>query len=367
MNIKKLSEIEKLSVSYNFPFEDVLFIDFNRQGVVMDTDFERIRFYFQLSENPYFKESRKSGIKNFFFAVPTHSGISNYNLKDSSLYLESEKIGTVHDIQNDTCDSSYPRRDGTVLNLNPKSKSTCHGCAFCHTFKQTAKDISKLSTEEFLIKYIEEWLKKYKKPDLSYLYRVDIVTGCYGSEEEVLKMLFLIRNICLRYNYKGEIFYFGSEITSKRAFDRLKEIEPFALCLSLECFKNRDKLLRFHKAGISLEGAKEILNMSKEKGFGTHFSYVLGIEPLEVVLEKMKEFLPYINRLPVVNIFQPHTKDQIKLLTPEASELKYFLDVRKGLEKIFGPTGYRPRIWGNYRCLWYIKFQNEYLIGARLP
>jgi hypothetical protein len=300
--------------------------------------------------------------------MPTHSGISNYYLNGDTIYLEGKEVGTVREIENDTCDVTYPRRNGTVFNLNSKSRSSCRGCKFCPTFlEQTASDISELNPEDLIIKHIEEWLNKYEKSDLSYLHRVDVVTGCFGSEKEALEHLCLIRDIFSRYNYNGEIFYFGSEITSERAFDKLKEIEPFALCLSLECFENRDKILRWHKARISLEDAKEILAMCKERGFGTHFSYVLGIEPLELVLEKMEEFLPYVNRLPVVNIYQPHTQGQRKLLVPEANELEYFLAARKGLEKIFGPTGYRPRTWGNYRCLWYLKFQDEYLTGERLP
>lgn len=362
-----LEEMCELSAFYGIPLEDILFIDLNRKGVIMDTDYERIRFYFTLYDSPYFKESRRINMRDFFFAVPTHSGFSNYYLDDSTLYLEDEGIGTVCGIENDTCDSTYPRRNGTVFNLNLKTKSKCRGCAFCHTFKQIARDVSELEAEDFMRRHIEEWLRKYKKSDLSYLYRVDVVTGCFGSEQDTLDALFLIRDVFSQYGYYGEIFYFGSEITSEHSFQKLEQIKPFSLCLSLECFSNRDKMLREHKARISLKNAKEILSMSKEKGFGTHFSYVLGLEPLGLASEKMEEFLPYINRLPVINLFQPHTQCQRELLIPEANELEYFLNARKRLEEIFGPSGYRPRTWGNYRCLWYLKFQDEYLGGERLP
>ena len=364
---KSFDRIKELSTLNDIPLEDALFIDMNRKGVIADTEHDRIRFYLRISDDPCFEESEKSGVKDFFFVVPTHSTISNYCIKNNVMLLEDKEIGTIPGIVNDTCDPIYPRRNGTVLNLNPHSKSTCHGCAFCHTFKQTGRDVSKLKTEDFIKKHIEEWLKKYGKNDLSYLHRVDVVTGCFGSEEEASNNLHLIRDITSKYNYNGEIFYFGSEITSQQTLDKLKGMEPFALCLSLECFEDRDRILKKHKSIISLEHAKEILGGSKEKGFGSQFSYVLGIEPLEVVLDGMEEFLPYVNRLPVVNVFQPHTQAQTKLLAPEAHELEYFLDARKGLEKMFGPTGYRPRIWGNYRCLWYLKFQDERLKGERLP
>lgn len=364
---KTLDDIADLAEKRGIPFEDVLFIDLNRKGVVIDTTFERIRFYFKPSNNGYFNESKQRGIEEFFFALPTHTGFSDYHLVDRRISLVDEEIGTVREIENDTCDSTYPRREGTVINLNPNSKSTCHGCAFCHTFKQDARDISELSIGDFITKHVEAWLKKYDKPNLSHLYRVDIITGCFGSEEETVRNLHLVRNIFSTYGYNDEIFYFGSEITSEQALDKLKEIEPFALCLSLECFENRSKLLREHKARISSESAKQILGMSKERGFGTHFSYVLGIEPVKVVLKGMEEFSPYINRLPVVNIFQPHTRGQKRLLVPEANEIEYFLNVREGLEKIFNGTDYKPRTWGNYRCLWYLKFQGKDLDGARLP
>ncbi|MFX1293578.1 MAG: hypothetical protein ACFFD2_01780 [Promethearchaeota archaeon] len=210
-------------------------------------------------------------------------------------------------------------------------------------------------------------MNKYKKSDLSYLYSVNVVTGCFSNVEEALKHIFLIREIFSRFNFFGPLFYLGSEITSDKAFNELEKIKPFTLCLSLECFSNRKRILRERKARISLEAAKEILNKSKDKGFGTHFSYVLGLESLELILEKMEDLLPFINKLPVINIFQPHSPTQRKLLIHEACKLEYFLEDRKELEKIFYKKGFRPRTWGNYRCLWYLKFKDEYLDGPRLP
>ncbi len=285
-----LKEINDLALSYDIPFEDVLFIDLNRKGVLTDLNYERVRFYFKITENSYFQESNALNIRDFFFAVPTHSGLSNYYLKDNILFLKSEKVGEVSGIENDTCEAIYPRREGTVFNLNTQPKSSCRGCAFCHTFKQTARDVSKMCANDLIVKYINQWLLKYNKHDLSHLYRVDIVTGCFGNEQKVLEHLNKVRIIFSRYNFNGEIFYFGSEITSAEAFNKLEKFKPFSLCLSLECFNNRKKLLRYNKAKLSLENAKYILSMSKERDFGSHFSYILGLEPLETVIPKMREF-----------------------------------------------------------------------------
>lgn len=362
-----LKEINELAESYDIPFEDVLFIDLNRKGVITDLNYERLRFYFKITENTYFQQSEKLNIKNFFFAIPTHSGISNYFLRGNSIFLNNEKIGEVWGIENDTCESVYPRREGTVFNLNTQPKSNCRGCVFCHTFTQTAKDVFQLNTDELIKFHIKNWLKKYNKSNLSHLYRVDVVTGCFGSEENVLNHLFKVRKLFSEYKFNGEIFYFGSEITSEGALNALIILKPFSLCLSLECFKRRREFLRHHKASISLKRAKEILDLAKDKDFGTHFSYILGLEPLDLVITKMKEFSAYINRLPVINLFQPHTLHQKKLLHPEALNLDYFLDARKDLEKLFVPFKFIPRTWGNYRCLWYLKFGETCLRDSRIP
>lgn len=364
---KTLEDINKFAERYGIPFEDTLFLDINRKGVVTNIDFERLRFYLRPSNNGHFHESRRMGIEEFFFALPTHSGISNYRLEDGTLSLEGEVIGTVREIENDTCDSTYPRREGTVINLNPNSKSQCHGCTFCHTFKQDAKDISDLSLEDFMKKHAEEWLRKYDMPDLSHLRSVATVTGCFDSEREVVDYLFMVRKVFAEYGYQGEVFYFGSEITSQDALDELREIAPFDLCFSLECFEDRERILKHHKGTVSLEQAKDVLRMSNERGFGTNFSYIIGMEPLAVVFTEMEECLPYITKLPVINVFQPHTEGQRRLYSPRAQQLEYFLDARQGLERMFVDAGLKPRIWENYRCLWYLKFGNEEITEARLP
>ena len=330
--IENLKDINDLALSYDIPFEDVLFIDLNRKGVKTNINYERLRFYFKITENSYFRESNKLNMRDFFFAVPTHSGLSNYYLKSNSIFLGHEKIGEVYNIENDTCESVYPRREGTVINLNTQPKSNCRGCAFCHTFKQTAKDIYNSKTNELIEKHIGNWLKKYNKHDLSHLYGIDVVTGCFGGEEKTLNHLTDVREIFSHYNCKSEIFYFGSEITSEMGFNELIKIKPFALCFSLECFENRKKMLRYNKAEISLEAVKEILIFSNERGFGTNFSYILGLEPLDVVISKMKEFLQYINKIPVINVFQPHSFNQRKLIAEDALNLEYFLKARKELE-----------------------------------
>lgn len=367
---ESLQSLDELAGMYDVPFEDVLFIDLNRKGIRSDVKHVRVRFYFRLSDNPYLKTSKETGIMDYFFAMPTQSGISNYYHTNSIIKLENqEEIGYVTRMVDDTVDSVYPRKNGTVMNLNPSLKSACTGCDFCYVDMLTPNDRDRIGTdaESFLVRQIEKWLKNYEKEDLSYLHRVDVVTGCFGGERKTVDNLFLIRDVFSRYNYGGEIFYLGSEITSDEALSELKEIGPFALCLTLECFDKRDDRLKSHKGKIGLDEAKRILGTAQDLCFGSQFTYIAGLEPLTRMLDGMEEFSPYINRLPVINIFQPHNLLQRTLLTTEAEGLEYFLKARKSIKKIFERRGFRPRTWGNYRSLWYLKMDDDILRGERLP
>jgi hypothetical protein len=280
---------------------------------------------------------------------------------------KDEKIGKIKNLANDTCDASYPRRGGTVLNLNPVSKSTCCGCKFCHTLLQDANDRQEnLQNISVLKKFIEQWLKKYKTFDLLHLIQVAIVTGCFGGEEKVIAYLQKLRNILDKYNFNGELFYYGSEITTKKSLDKLRKIKNFAICLSLECFENRKKLVRDIKTKITIDKAKEILKTAKENNFRVNFSYILGLESLEIIKRRFKELLPYINSFPVINVLQVH-RGQEKLRYSEAWKLDYYIKARKIIEDLFKNTKMRPRIWENYRSLWYLDFANEKLTDVRTP
>ena len=363
--IKDIKDINRLSKEYNIPFEDTLFISLNTTGVNADFPYKRLRFKLDLIENG----------GEFFFGLPVRPGDAPFSYKPTInehkgvLHLDSLLIGDVSEAFNDTCDSTYPRRDGSVLNFNSKSKSTCSGCSFCTTSGQTPKDRTNSLSESQSRNLLNEFRDMYNKPDLSHLVQVALVTGCFGSEEKVVNHLCNVREILKDYNYNGEIFYFGSEITSKESFDILKEkAEPFAFCLSVECFTRRHTLLRDIKSRISLDNILQILHNSQERGFQTNFSYIVGIDSLEEIKNNFPELLQVINRFPIINVFQPHyNPDQSNLRIEEAKKIEYYLDARKYFDSLFKETNLRPRTWENYRPLWYTTFADEELTGARLP
>ncbi len=364
--LKNPLEALTLSKVHDIPPEDILFLDFSLSGVTVNYPYARVRFEFTPQKKPYFKTSFQRNIPKYFFALPVNP-VSDYRIENNYLISKDEVVGEVKGLANDTCDSSYPRRGGTVLNLNPVSKSQCRGCRFCHTLLQDAKDREEnLQSESALTHFIIEWLKRYKASDLSRLIQVAIVTGCSGSEQKVVNSLKIVRKVLNKYGFTKELFYFGSEITTEKSLDEVKELKPFALCLSWEIFKNREKIVRDIKDRVTIKTAKKILGGAKKRGFRTNFSYILGLESLETMRKGFEELIPYINSFPVINVFQIH-RGQDKLRYSKAWEIDYYIKARKMVEKMFVNTDMRPRVWENYRSLWYLNFANEELSDFRTP
>lgn len=363
--IRNLSEALLLSEYYTIPLEEILFLDFSLNGIEFSFSYPRIRFKFIPEHKSWFKDSIQRGIKSYFFALPTSSK-STYCIKNKRLIINGRALGRVGKVEEDTCDSSYLRRKRTVLVFNPLSKSLCHGCKFCHTITQTPQDRKSLISKDEVRNFFGSWLDNQNLIDLSHLIQVSMVTGCFGSEKKVLEYLKMLRGILTRFGFKGTLFYYGSEITSEKGLEELKKISPFILCLSVECFADRGIILKSAKGRLAFEDIKRILLKARECELGVRFSYILGIEPLELMEINFVRLLPYINVFPVINVFQVHN-GQENLRFHEAREIEYYLEARKIIERIFMNTTMRPNPWENYRSLWYLNFGKEQLNEIRTP
>jgi hypothetical protein len=104
-----------------------------------------------------------------------------------------------------------------------------------------------------------------------------------------------------------------------------------------------------------------------DAGMEVNYTYVIGIEPHEVFLPYMKEFIKYTTKFPTINILQLHQQHDTSLLAPTVLDLSYFLEARIKIEEIFLPTSLRPLVWEDYRSLWYLRFGQEVLKGHRVP
>jgi hypothetical protein len=282
------------------------------------------------------------------------------------LKLGSLTLGEAIEPIEDFCDSNYPRRNGTVINLNPNSRTECKGCRFCYTNYQIPRDREKIFTQNEISCFVDDWLKKSNKKDLSHIIQVAVVTGCFDKEDEIIHFLLNLQEVLDKYNFKGEIFYFGSQITSKRGLEKLKAIKSFAYCLSIECFENREYFLRDKKRQLSISAAMDILKTGIELNYRMNFSYILGLEGIEVMEKGFNILKPYINSFPIINLLQVHVYHK-DIRHREADYLEYYMNARMIIERIFDNVDYKPRTWENYRSPWYLMYNTKFHEGIRTP
>ena len=225
--------IGRLAERYDVPLEDVLFIALNVNGVSFECDYNRMRMAFRLADNELFKYARERSEFDYYFALPI-TPKSPFVLIDSMLFLHNTPIGQAIGPTEDICDSHYPRRKGTSLNINPNSRTSCHGCQFCYTAYQISRDKKRLKTESDLRNFFEDWMFRYDLPSLSHLIQVSAVIGCYENSDELSQFLLTLKRVLTDYQFAGKIFYLGSQITTKEQLARLVPIQPFGICFSLE-------------------------------------------------------------------------------------------------------------------------------------
>lgn len=357
--------IGRLAERYNVPLEDVLFIALNVNGVSFECDYNRMRMAFRLADNELFKYARERSEFDYYFALPINPK-SPFILIDNMLFLHNTLIGQAIGPTEDICDSHYPRRKGTSLNINPNSRTSCHDCQFCYTAYQISRDKKRLKTESDLRNFFEDWMFRYDLPNLSHLIQVSAVTGCYENSDELSQFLLTLKRVLTDYQFAGKIFYLGSQITTKEQLDRLVPIQPFGICFSLETFERRD-LLRDKKRSVSLLSACESMDIARELGHEVNFSYIASLESLDVMEYHFRCLRNHINKFPTINTLQIHKYHQATLMDPDARHLDYYLNTRQILEKLFAQTSMRPLVWEDYRSLWFLTFNKEPLYGIRVP
>ena len=361
-----LEKMVKIAADNCIPVEDSLFMSINFCGVHMDVSYNRMRTAFHLDgRNPAFHLANQRDDLNYYLALPINHN-SPFSIDKGKMYLDGHAIGDSIGATEDFCDSHYPRRLGTSLNINPNSRTSCRGCDFCYTAYQVPLDKKKMRTREDLELFFDEWLHQEGKQDLSHLIQVSIVTGCYDSEEKLVDFILLLSDVLKGYKFKGRIFYLGSMLNTVDQMERLKAIPSFGYCMSVECFERRD-ILAPSKRCLSMEDIKCTLAYAQEFGFEVNYTYIVGLEPLQTMRKYMIELLDYTNKFPTVNILQLHQQHSKTLLDQSINSIYSLVEARKIIEDIYKKTVMRPLVWEDYRTLWYLKFADEDLNGIRFP
>ena len=360
-----ISTLAQLSEMYCVPLEDVLFIALNINGVNFECDYNRMRMAFRLTESNLFDYAGQRGELDYYFALPVNKA-SPFVMTDNILLLQGTVIGQAISPTEDICDSHYPRRKGTSLNINPNSRTSCRGCQFCYTAYQIPRDRKKLKDDPDLREFFENWLLSHGLTDLSHLIKVSVVTGCYENSDDLCRFLLSLKRVLTGYRFTGKIFYLGSQTTTNEQLISLTAIQPLGICFSLETFERRD-LLRDKKRIVSLQDACESMDFARSLGHEVNFSYIVGMEPLRVMEHHFGYLREHVNKFPTVNTLQMHKYHQATVMDPDAIHLEYYLKARQILERLFAGTNMKPLVWENYRSLWFLTFDGNPLCGIRTP
>lgn len=338
------NQINTLSNKYNIPQSELFSLLINLEGVNHHSENNRIRF-----------ELCNTGINTLMFSVQNNNS-SILNINNHQLVFDNTIIGNLKGVCEDSCEVFYTRNNGKVLCFNPYSRSSCNGCKFC--YNPTSSDDKRIISDKEIYNELLKWAKKNKHNDLSHIEQIAVVTGCFGNDKLIADYLLKLRSSASKLSFNGEILFFGTPHDGK-TIHLLNSIKPFNLCFTIECFENRNNLIRNDKL-VELEKIKDLMLLSKSMGIHTNFSYIVGLDSLSVIKKQFQTMISFINRFPIISIYQTDSKRK-KVRNKEAFEIEYYLEVRKIIEKIFWNTELRPTKWSNHRSIWREYFGNNKL------
>jgi hypothetical protein len=352
--LKDLDAAADLADKYELGVEDVLLVALNAAGVRSPLPHARARVKCRLATR-----TEDQLLQIPAFGRPD----SPFTCTPEAISLNGEVVATVDSVEADDIVLSYFRKGREVLTLNSNARSHCTGCVFCYTTLEEAHD-ARLRAMDDLSAYISLLMTELSWKDFAGVETVALSTGCFHREWAALEHLAALRQILDGYEGDPTIQILSSVIRSEDGLDAVAEkIAPFHLTLTVECFSDRPLLLKQSKADLDRRQMIEILRGSKERGFRSDFTYLVGLDEPAVMLRELERLVEHCSVFPRLQIFQPHNDYMRRFATPGADSIEFFLSMRRELEYLIGPTGLRPGLWQNYRPLWYFSFAGEPLPG----
>jgi hypothetical protein len=350
-------ELQDMARRNGVCFDDALMIALNTLGARSADSIPRGRMMIKLDSRP--DDPLRAGLA-------LASSDSPFEVEGNTLRFAGDPIATVEAVEHDDALLGYFRNQNRVLVLNSNARSGCTGCAFCPNSLEAASDprlaaLDDLNTGLRIFEAERGW------DDLSRLEEVNVVTGCFHTEEPAIEHLLLVREALRQHNSQAMVGMLSSVIRSRAGLQRLAEtVAPFMLVLTLECFDNRPALLKHSKVEFNPDDGPSILATAKSLGHEAGFTYIVGLEPLEPYLDPLRKWIINSTRFPNFQVYQPHNAYMRQFGAPGSDDVEYYLVARRQLESILADTGLRPLTWTNYRPLWYFEFAGEPLSGARV-
>ncbi|HJD80236.1 hypothetical protein [Kitasatospora aureofaciens] len=336
------------------PVEDALLIAINLYGISSAHGRHRARISVRLTTRLDVA---------WMVIVPLNAEASPFRLVGDELSLGGEAVGTIDRVSADEAVGGYFRDGGRAATLNPNARSRCVGCAFCPNTLEAAAD-PRLAEERELNELLAALVEQHPRHDLTELREVTVSTGCFERERAAVDHLIGLRDVLSAHGIGARIGFLTSVIRTSGAFEELAErVAPFVLRLTAECFDRRDLLLKASKAALTTEEMPLVLERAMRAGHATSFTYIVGLDRLADLRAGVAELMPFVTEFPNFQVYQAHNSIMAGLRADGSDSLEYYLQARRDIEDIVGPTGLRPVAWECYRPLWYFTFGEEQLVS----
>ncbi|MCX4461164.1 hypothetical protein OG585_47170 (plasmid) [Streptomyces sp. NBC_01340] len=354
---QRLRDLEASAQQYGVPLEDALLIAVNLFGITSEhQERHRARVNLRLVRQPAVP---------WQVIVPLNQPASPFRLRHDELLLNGKLIAHVERIDADEAVGGYFRNNGRAATLNPNARSRCVGCAFCPNTLEAAAD-PRLAEERGLDELLLALAEQHPRGDLTELTEVTVSTGCFEREEAALSHLTALRSALSRAGVQATIGFLTSVLRTDTAFDILaKQVAPFVLRLTAECFTRRPVMLKDTKASLLPEEMPDLLARARSCGLETSYTYIVGLDPLPDLVGGIQAMAEVCTRFPNFQVFQAHTPMMAGLRTAGAETLGYYLSARQAIETVMAPTGLRPVGWECYRPLWYFTYAGQELLDGR--
>lgn len=349
-------EIIDLADSTGIPELDLTLIAMNMEGAVSHSPLARSRM-----------QVRPLGSSEIWqIILPLDSDCTAFSVQDRGIYLGETRVAEILAAENDDVVLTYLRAGGRSVTLNTHSRSTCVGCVFCPNIIEDASDATIASAEE--LQGVLTWLcAEQGWADLSAVEKITVCTGCFNTPTMAINHMADLRTASARLGFSGVLHLLSSVIRDYADLSNFAQrAGPAHLTITVECFSRRDVLLKSSKASLTLERAREVLTDARRAGIIADFTYVAGLDPLDVALHGLERLIPVCDTFPRIQVYQSHNSYMRGYRNPEAEHLAYFAKLRLRTEGILASEGLIPRSWENYRPLWYSSFARGMVAGPRV-
>ena len=354
--LSDLEHVGRLSRQWGVGSDDIVLIALNSCGLRAEIGVSRLRFRLRLDSRPD---------DQMYMILSLGRKRSPFELVGSEIRLGGTRIGVVDATEADDAVLGYWRNGRKVLTLNSNARSQCTGCVFCPNTLEEASD-PRLAAMDDLHAYFAAIVEDFSLGDLSAVETVTVCTGCFRHEHLALQHLQQVREAMSAQGCAGSIHFLSSVLTTPEGLDTAAEIGPFHLTLTAECFTNRGVILKESKAKLTPAEMVRVLGDACGRGVKTDFTYIVGLDSPDTAAHHLAELMPVTTTFPRFQVYQSHNSLMDRFVADGARDIGFYLDMRRRIEELYGPTSLRPRSWENYRPLWYFSFADEPLSGERI-